>query len=239
MLLRKYTEAESYYEQAIKLSPDVAYPYYFKAGLYLISESDTEKAWAVFERAPQVTLENEWIILRSIELNVFDGDYPEALDRLSSYESETFENQFYFIPKALLYAQIYGLMGNKQLQETYYQSARNILESKIEETPDDERFHSSLGIAYGGLGRKEDAVREGERGVELLPIIKDAWRGQYRVEDLARIYVMVGELDKAIAQIEHLLSIPGEMSVPLLKLDPVWAPLQDHPRFQNLLDAEK
>jgi TolB-like protein/Flp pilus assembly protein TadD len=241
MLLRKYTEAESYYEQAIKLGPDVAYPYYFKAGLYLILEGDTEKAWEVLKRASQVTLENDWIVLRSIVLNVYDGDYPGALERLSSYEPEAFENQFYYVPKALLYAQIYGLMGNKQLQEKYYESARNILEIKVQ--PDDEqfpeRFHSSLGIAYAGLGRKEDAIREGKRGVELLPISKDAWRGQYRIEDLARIYVMVGKHDLAIEKLEHLLSIPGEMSVPLLKLDPAWDPLRNHPRFKKLTEPDK
>jgi tetratricopeptide (TPR) repeat protein len=175
-------------------------------------------------------------------LHIFDGAYQEALDRLSSYEPEAFDSQFYFIPRALLYAQIYGLMGNKQLQETYYESARNILEIKIQEQPDDEqfpeRFHSSLGFAYAGLGRKEDAIREGERGVELLPISKDAWRGQYRLEDLACIYVMVDEFDAAIDRLESLLRIPGEISVPLLKLDPAWNPLRDHPRFKKLIDSK-
>jgi len=239
MLLRKYTEAERYYERAILLSPDLAFPYFFKAGLYLLTEGNTEKAWAVFDRASQDTLENEWIVLRSIELNMFDADYKEALDRLSSYESEAFDTQFYFIPKAILYAQINGLMGDQQLQETYYESARNILEIKIQEQPDDERFHSSLGIAYAGLGRKKHAISEGERGVELLPISKDAWRGQYRLEDLARIYVMVGEFDTAIEKIEHLLFIPGEMSIPLLKLDPAWNPLRDHRRFKRLVETGK
>jgi tetratricopeptide (TPR) repeat protein len=239
MLLRKYTEAERYYERAILLSPDLAFPYFFKAGLYLLTEGNTEKAWAVFDRASQDTLENGWIVLRSIELNMFDADYKEALDRLSSYESEAFDTQFYFIPKAVLYAQINGLMGDQQLQETHYESARNILEIKIQEQPDDERFHSSLGIAYAGLGRKKHAISEGERGVELLPISKDAWRGQYRLEDLARIYVMVGEFDTAIEKIEHLLFIPGEMSIPLLKLDPAWDPIRDHPRFKKLIEADK
>jgi serine/threonine-protein kinase len=239
MLLRNYTEAERYYERGILLSPDLALPYYWKAGLYLIWEGNTKKAWEVFKLASQDTLEDEWVVLRSITLHMFDGAYPEALDRLSSYESETFDTQFFFIPKALQYAQIYGLMGNQQLQEKYYESARNILETKIQEQPDDERFHSSLGIAYAGLDRKEDAIREGELGVQLLPISKDAWRGQYRLEDLARIYVMVGKHDLAIEKLEYLLSIPGEMSVPLLKLDPAWDPLHNHPRFKKIIESDK
>jgi tetratricopeptide (TPR) repeat protein len=237
MLLRKYTEAERYYERAILLSPDLSFPYFWKAGLYLLAEGNIEKAWAVFERAPQDALEDEWIVRRSIELHMFDGNYQEALDRLSSYEPEAFETQFYFIPKAQLYAQICGLMGNRQLQETYYESARNILETKIQEQPDDERFHSSLGIAYAGLGRKEDAIREGKLAVELLPVNKEAWRGCYRVEDLARIYVMVGKLDSAIDQLQFLLDRPSEMSIPLLKLDPAWDSLHDHPRFKKLVET--
>jgi hypothetical protein len=74
--------------------------------------------------------------------------------------------------------------------------------------------------------------------VELLPISKDAWRGQYRVEDLARIYVMVGKYDLTIEKLEYLLSIPGEMSIPLLKLDPVWIPLRNLPSFKKLIQQD-
>ncbi len=73
-------------------------------------------------------------------------------------------------------------------------------------------------------------------GVELLPMSKEAWRGAYRVEDLARIYVMTGEYDAAIDQLEFLLSRPGDLSISLLQLDPQWKPLWDHPRFQELVE---
>ena len=119
-----------------------------------------------------------------------------------------------------------------------YDSARNILESKIQERPEDARFHSSLGIAYAGLGRKQDAIREGKLAVELLPVTKEAWKGLYRIEDLARIYVMVGEHDLAINKLEKLLSIPSELSIPLLQLDPAWNPLRDHPRFKKLIESK-
>jgi hypothetical protein len=62
-------------------------------------------------------------------------------------------------------------------------------------------------------------------------------RGPYRVEDLARIYVMVGEFDAAINQIEYLLSIPGELSIPLLQLDPIWDPLRYHPLYRKLIQS--
>jgi len=241
MLLRRYPDAERHYEQGIRLSPDVAFGYFWKAGLYLQWQGDTEKARAVFERASQNvdTSRDEWIALRSVMLDVLDENYPGALDRLSSYESEAFDTQFYFIPKALLSGQIYGLMGNQQLALAQYESARSILEAKKQEEPEDARFRSSLGIVYAGLGRREDAIQEGELGVELLPVAKDAWRGCYRVEDLARIYAMVGRPDAAIEKIEYLLKRSGELSVPLLRIDPTWDPLRDHPRLKKLLEAGK
>ena len=129
-------------------------------------------------------------------------------------------------------------MKKKELAKKYYEDARSILKAKIQQRPEDDRFHSALGIAYAGLGRKEDAVREGKLGVELLPVAKEAWGGKRRVEDLARIYVMVGEFDAAVDLIKYLLSIPGELSVPLLRLDPAWDPLRDHPRFEQLVGDE-
>ncbi|MFC1603812.1 hypothetical protein ACFL5F_02185 [Planctomycetota bacterium] len=120
-----------------------------------------------------------------------------------------------------------------------YDSARNTLESKIQEQPEDARLHSSLGIAYAGLGHKEDAIREGKLAVDLLPVTKEAWKGLYRIEDLARIYVMVGEYDLAIEQLEYLLARPGNMSIPLLQLDPAWNPLRNHPRFKKLLESKR
>ena len=90
-------------------------------------------------------------------------------------------------------------------------------------------------MTYAGLGRKEDAIREGELAVELLPMSKEAWRGAYRAEDLARIYAMVGEYDAAIDQLDSLLAVPSPTAVPMLRIDPAWEPLREHPRFQALL----
>jgi tetratricopeptide (TPR) repeat protein len=157
--------------------------------------------------------------------------------QLSSYKLEAFSNQMVFIPKAQLYAQINGLMGNKEVEQAQYESAAGILETRIQQEPNDARFHSALGIAYAGLGRKQDAILEGILAVKMLPVNKEAMRGFHRAEDLAWIYVMVGEFDLAIDQIEFLLSIPGGLSIPLLRLEPVWAPLREHPRFKKLLQA--
>jgi len=239
ILMRNYPEAMRHYNRAISLAPDLPGPYYSKASLYLTWEGSTEKARAVLAKALEnvKSAEDPFVNLR-VTLDVYDKNYQEALDRLS-LKSEDIDYQHFFIPRAIQYARIYGYMNENELAKKYYDEGRNILEAKIQQQPEDARFHSTLGIAYAGLGRKQDAIREGKLAVELLPITKEALRGYYRVSDLARIYVMVGEFDAAIDQIEFLLSIPGELSVPLLRLDPVWAPLREHPRFKKLLAGGK
>jgi serine/threonine-protein kinase len=240
VLLRKYPEAERYFERAISLAPDRPRAYNGKAWLYLRWQGSTEKARAVLKQGLEnvKSAENAEIVNLLVNIDVFEGDYQEALDRLS-LEPEDIDYTTHFIPKALRYAQIYRYMSNNKKAKEYYEQAIDILKSKIAEDPNDARFHSSLGIAYASLGRKEDALREGKLGEKLLPVTKDAWASTYRVKDLARIYVMLGEFDAAIDQLEFLLSVPGEMSIPLLRLDPAWAPLRDHPRFKKLVEAGK
>jgi len=236
--LRKYPEAERYYERAISLAPDLPDTYPLKAELYVLWQGSTHKARAVLEYTLQDSgfLEDRYIVCWSVLIHVFDAKYQDALDQLSSWKSGAFDTQFYFIPKALLHARINGLMENQQLEQEYYESARQVLEANIQQQPQDARFHSALGIAYAGLGRKEDAVREGKLAVEMLSVTKDALRGPYRVEDLARIYVMVGEFEAAVYQLEFLLERPSKISIPLLRLDPAWDPLHEHPRFKKLVE---
>ena len=235
-LLRNPVEAERYYDRAIFLSPDRPDTYARKAReLHLGLEGSTGKARAALEEA-RGAAEGPGITFTWVLLDMLDGDYQEALDRLALVSSETlYEDRGVYLPKAQLYAELHGLLGNWQLARAYYDSTRSILASKIRERPDDGRYRSVLGIAYAGLGRKEDAIREGELAVELLPMGKDAWRGAFRVEDLARIYAMVGEYDAAIDQLESLLAVPSPMAVPWLRIHPVWNPLRDNPRFQALL----
>jgi tetratricopeptide (TPR) repeat protein len=246
MLLRKYKEAERYYDRAISLAPDLPLAYGYKARIYVLAEGSTEKARVVLKDALQniKQIENASIATSLVDIDIYEANYQKALDRLSLTSQDIdnqdyIDDQFNFIPNSLRFAEIYRYKDENELVKEYYEDSRSILETKIQERYEDARFHSALGIAYAGLGRKEDAIREGERGVELLPISKDAWRGPYRVEDLARIYVMVGEHDKAIDQLEDLLSIPGPLSIPLLQLDPAWDPLHDHPRFKKLLESDK
>jgi tetratricopeptide (TPR) repeat protein len=111
-----------------------------------------------------------------------------------------------------------------------------LLEAAVADRPEDPRVHSALGLSYALLGRKDEAIREGELAVELWPVSKDALKGPTFVRNLAQIYVWVGEADSALDRIEYLLSIPSWVSVGVLRVEPNWDPLRDHPRFQALLE---
>ena len=117
------------------------------------------------------------------------------------------------------------------------------LEEKTGEHPDNHWFHVSLGQTYAYLGRKEEAIREAERAVVLMPVEKDAIGGLRPLESLARVYALSGEPDAAIERIEFLLSIPstlavvdGQLTSDGGQVHPFWDPLRDHPRFQALLE---
>jgi serine/threonine-protein kinase len=110
-----------------------------------------------------------------------------------------------------------------------------VAEKTLKEQPEDVRVLSALGLAHAGLGQKEEAIRYGKRAVELLPVSKDAFSGWHLVASLASIYLMIDEYDAALDQIEYLLSIPSWISVPLLRIDPTYDPVRNHPRFRQLL----
>jgi len=235
--MRMYPEAERYYDRAIAFTPDWLTLYVRKTRLYLFWEGRTEKARAAMAEALNNpgSAHDSYVAYWWILLEVFDRNFQNALSKLFSVPLEAFDWHDYFIPKTLLAGQLYELMKEARLKQVYYDSARSILEILVHERPDDPRFRSSLGIAYAGLERKEEAIREGKKAVELLPVSKDAITGAGWVANLARIYVMVGEYDAAIDQLEFLLSIPGKISVPLLRLDPTWDVLRQHPKFRRLL----
>jgi serine/threonine-protein kinase len=123
-------------------------------------------------------------------------------------------------------------MGQGQAAKTACGSAVAVLKREIELRPHDHRLYSAIGHAYALMGQTQEAVAAGEHATELVPISKDAMDGSDRAIELAKIYARVGEAERALDLIDKLLLMPCELSVGLLRLDPVWDPLRDHPRFQ-------
>jgi len=96
------------------------------------------------------------------------------------------------------------------------------------------RITHALALAY--LGRKSEAIAEGERAVELLPVTRDAFDGANMQKTLVEIYLLLGENEKALAWLEPLLKIPFYLSPGWLRIDPTFAPLRGNPRFAQLLE---
>ncbi len=96
-----------------------------------------------------------------------------------------------------------------------------------------------LGLIDAGLGRKDDALREGQRAVELLPVEKDAMDGSAMIEYLAMIAAWVGNKDLACEQLAVVIRRPSGLSYGELKLLPLWDPLRGDARFEKLVEEAK
>ena len=90
-----------------------------------------------------------------------------------------------------------------------------------------------------GLGRKEDAIREALRAVELMPVAKDSYWGPVNVADLALVYAWTGERDRALEQLEIVATIPNGPTYGDLLFNPCWDSLRGDPRFDKLVAAAK
>ena len=129
----------------------------------------------------------------------------------------------------------YYLLGEEKPAREEFESLRTYYEEKIEEVPETGKFHSALGRVYAYLGLKEKAIKEGKKGIFLQPVSKDGWWGPIRVYELAVIYNLTGEHELAIDKLEYLLSTPSFYTKWDLKLNPLFDPLRDNPRFQKLV----
>jgi tetratricopeptide (TPR) repeat protein len=171
--------------------------------------------------------------------------YSEAADILTKVLNDKPPDQD---EKALLLFQLalaQQRAGDVDGAKATYQHAAEELELQRElgkAVPDfpDAGLHSNLGIAYAGLGDAVSAVAEGQKGIALQPSSEDPFQGPDREEAMARIYALLGDADHAIPVLKRLVQIspPTEITPGLLRLDPIWDPIRDDPRFQELIEEK-
>ncbi|MEP7067495.1 MAG: protein kinase [Gemmatimonadota bacterium] len=135
----------------------------------------------------------------------------------------------------IVLAQTYYFRGDHERARIYADSARLGLEQSLASTPNDAQRRVIHGLALAYVGRKADAEAEGERAVSLLPASRDNYLGSYIQHQLARIYTLTGNHNKAMDQIESLLKMNYYLSPAWLRIDPNFAPLKDNPRFERLI----
>ena len=148
-------------------------------------------------------------------------------------------------PKSFFAGCIALARGDKAKADAAFEEARPAFESALQAAPESATRHANLGLLLAFMGRKDAAIAEGRRAVELRPETKDAVDGPHLVGYLALIYTRVGEPELALPLLERLLqtahasdSAHYSVSIQDLRLRWEWDPLRGHPRFQELLARE-
>ena len=140
----------------------------------------------------------------------------------------------------LMFGWLCDRSSQHNLAVTYYDTAANLARRNVKLHPDDYESHLNLGNILANLGRKEEAIEEGKKAVQLMPLEKDALQaGPDAIFNLAEIDALVGEYDAAVDNLERLLSVPSYYSVHFIQLDPELASLRSWPRYQKLLEKYK
>jgi len=232
--MRRYEEADRWYDRTLSINPDEVRVKIYKIINSFHMTGNSQEARAILQTFPPLPITDlVWILVE-----MADRNYEKVLERLNSIPFDDFELQDLYFNKDLVYASVYYAQNKHSLMEPYANSARMALEKRMSEHPEDPRFHTDLGKVYALLGRKEEAIREGNQAVKLLPVSKDAFAGPGYVLDLTQILIFVGEYEEAFDKLEYLMSIPAgqDLSVNALRFSPDFDPLRGHPRFKRLLE---
>jgi tetratricopeptide (TPR) repeat protein len=234
LFMRHYREARDACDRGLALAPDSLTLIEYKAMSYL-GEGDLAGARAVF-RAAYGTVEPAALAAYLAHTYgvawALDDEQRALLLRLTP---GAFDND----PGgcALSLAGAYALEGDAVNVRAQAEEARKAFEGQIRTAPEDPSLRTGLGLALAYLGKKKEAIREGERGVALDPVSKDARDGPFWRYQLVQIYILVGESEKGLDELEALLRMPFFLSPGWLRIDPTFDPLRKNPRFRTLAAA--
>lgn len=234
--LREYPEALKAADQGLAVDPSNLGLIHAKVEAYL-GQGDLSGARAVLRAVPRevdpaalVPFIANWDDLYW----VLDDEQQRLLVRLSP--APFGEDRAAW---GLALAETFALRQNADLARIYADSARIVYSDRLRQVPGDAGSHAYLGLALAYMGRRVEAMREGERGVSLAPINRDAWLGSSLRHQLARIYLLLDEPEKALGQLEPLLNGSSYYLSPgWLRVDPTFGPLRGNPRFERLVNGQ-
>jgi len=229
-LMRRYAACISYADRAIRIAPDLLAGYIFRAGAEVDSQGDVMAArrtmheWLDRSDQHRELAKASWLLIRV--------GTPQDRDAVLAIPTHVYgsDSAGYYADKG----DVWRLRGDSVRARAYYDSLRAFTAEKVRRRPDDDLAPAQLGFAYARLGRRAEAVREGRRAIELLPVSRDAFEGADRMLNLAVIYAALGDRDSAVGQLRALLEIPSWVTPGDLRVNSDWAAVRDDPRFQQL-----
>ncbi len=238
LALRRYPDAVRVLDRALSLAPDFHAVAVHKAWIYVFWQGQLDTLRSVLSHLPtnvELGPRGTWTDHRA-RLLYWERQADSLLNLLARTSTTAFEAQDFFVPVSMFAARAHQLRGDSAASRAAFDSARVLLDSVITEHPDDARVHAARGLALAGLGLREEALREARWLEESVVYREDKYGGPHLMLDRARILSQAGETDAALDEIERLLGGPSVfVSVHSLRLDPLWDPIRDNPRFAALL----
>ncbi len=237
MAARNFEAADKAFDRGIEAAPESFGSRALKSELAIRWKGDFSVAEKELASVPPGVDPQGLVTLGRAGVLTLQRKFKEALQVIQQFREETLTIRAgASCPKASLEGTLYLYLDDKVNAHSAFERARIIAERLVRESPDDAARHGQLGLILAGLGQKDAAIAEGKRAVELLPESQDAFDGPDVTAVLAQIYAWTGEHDQAFGLLDHLLVVPNGITIPGLKLDPIWDPLRKDPRFEALVD---
>jgi tetratricopeptide (TPR) repeat protein len=233
--LRRYSEAMEATDRALSLTPSALIFVENKAMIFL-AQGDLAGARTLLAKPPPDVDLPGFVAYMATYWDLYwalSSDQRALVKRLTPTAFDGDRGTW-----ALALAGVYEVEHDMRRAAAYGDSARVAFEQQLTATPEDPQRRVLLGVALAYMGRKEEAIREGKRAVALQPVTAQAQSGAYNLHQLARIYTLLGEPEKAMDQLEPLLRIPYYLSPGWLRLDPTFDPLRKNPRFLKLVEEK-
>jgi TolB-like protein/Flp pilus assembly protein TadD len=234
----RHEEADEAFELAISIEPQRGATYGWRAWNRLLADGDVAAARRILVEGERRSLIPAWRarVADWYRLEQLAGNSAGALEWATGAETLWIELHYGRLPRSLLVGEALWRMGERQPAGANFAGARDLLKAELHRSPDDPSVHRYLAWTLARLGERTEALRHANRSVELMPPAVDALIAPDFVRDLAAVCVMVGDVDQAIEELERLVAVPNRaISAPLLRLDPIWEPLRDRPRFRRLI----
>ena len=235
-MTRRYAEAVQSQNRAQSLAPDLHAAAIAKGWAYARGWGQLDTLRAVLGRLPEVVALGPLgdLAAHRATLYLWERTPDRVLQVLGTALGPVFESELSFRPVALYAGWAHRLRGDRLAARAAFDSARMVVDASLARLPDDWQARAARGLTLAGLGDRAAALAEVRR-LERRPVYPGGYIDVQISEDRARILAQIGEAEAALDEIEQLLQGPSWLSVHTLRLDPIWDPIRDHPRFRAAL----